>query len=601
MVRKRVERRLALVDEAIVIVTLGNPIAADYARHCQQQGRHVFVIAARDVCEKIDGPSGRYSAERLSLNDCAGLVRACRQKRLVVFLGRRCQRELLETVIGMVHEVVVDRICVVSTWKVHFEDRTAIRVENAVLRMLQGLAARVVILRPSHVLSPHSELGHVLQMSWLLLLLVPARLKGCSLPGEELFATIEQELRRTRLLKNRTYTLLGANRPWRIRLLENLSGESQRYLLAITSILVPLAVFRFLLGWLISLIAPRTHWLTAWHTETLRPRSRRELLALYNPYNHRHVKIVGYNNGVVHFGQRFPGKTIISTVLCNQRARVRGDVAEFDAGVTIRQVTAVLDSVGKQLHVVPNYSYVSLATAFFIPIHGSASMHSTIAQTIEKVVLYDPVRDRFLIARRGEPTFGQFVYNQTAEVLLLRMAVQTTKKATYFVRKREVVNPSSQEIIAAFHDNTASNVEIRKAGSTTAIVQVYQYFTDKGLGKEAALELPRDALGQLWDRLEENPLTSFLFHGLTRWLAYHTELFLSEQEFARFWKTHRTLPVRKIQLRYIRRDGWPHSAFRDHNCISADLFLLKKHRELFKSYLKQTLPLARMNPGKHGM
>ena len=33
-----------------------------------------------------------------------------------------------------------------------------------------------------------------------------------------------------------------------------------------------------------------------------------ELLALYNPYNYRHVKVVGYNNGVNHFGQKFAAK-----------------------------------------------------------------------------------------------------------------------------------------------------------------------------------------------------------------------------------------------------------------------------------------------------
>jgi len=144
-------------------------------------------------------------------------------------------------------------------------------------------------------------------------------------------------------------------------------------------------------------------------------------------------------------------------------------------------------------------------------------------------------------------------------------------------------------------------VEIRKARSSTVIVQVYQYFREKTQGEEAALELPRDGLGKLWDRLEENPITSFLFHALMRCMAYHTELFLSEQEFARFWETHRTLPIRKIQLRYIRRDGWPHSPFRDHDCISVDLFMLKKHRRLFKSYLKRTLPAARMNPGKQSV
>src|SRR5262249_29141458 len=132
-----------------------------------------------------------------------------------------------------------------------------------------------------------------------------------------------------------------------------------------------------------------------------------------------------------------------------------------------------------------------------------------------------------------------------------------------------------------------------------ATVQVYQYFTENGHGADAAQKLPRDALGRLWDRLEENPVSSFLFHRLTRWLAYHTELFLSEQEFARFWETHGALPIRKIQLRFIRRDGWPHSPFRDHDCISADLFLLRKDRRQFELYLRQTLPTVQMNPGKH--
>jgi len=44
-------------------------------------------------------------------------------------------------------------------------------------------------------------------------------------------------------------------------------------------------------------------------------------------------------------------------------------------------------------------------------------------------------------------------------------------------------------------------------------------------------------------------------------------------------KAHETLPLKKIQLRYIRRDGFPHSPFRDHDCVSVDTFLLRRHRE----------------------
>jgi len=571
------------VDEPVLIVDFGNPVAADYARHRRRQrSGYVFVMTARQACERIDGPV----------------------KHIVLFLAGRWtsrHRRLLDSVAGIARQQDALRICVVSSWNVHFEERTAIRAEKAVLSVLNALAAQIVILRPSHVLGPHSWLSHALRFSWFLVPFVSLHLRSCSIEGTELFAAIEKELTTPRSWKSRTYTLLGANRPWRTRFLENAPTACAGYLLALTNLLVPLALFRFLLGGFLGLIAERTPRLKAWHIETLYPRTRSELLELYNPYTYRHVKIVGYNNGVVHFGQRFPGKTVVSTLGCSQRARIWGDRAQFDAGVTIRRVTDVLGSAGRQLHVLPNYSYVSLGTSFFIPIHGSASKHSTIAETIEKVILYDPARDRFLVARREQPAFAESVYNLTSDLLLLRLVVRTKEKSTYFVRKQRVVNPSSQEIIAYLHDNQPTNVEIRKAGSRADAVHVCQYFSEARHGEIGALELPRDALGRLWDRLEENPVTSFLFHRLTRWLAYHTELFLSEQEFARFWETHGALPIRKIQLRFIRRDGWPHSPFRDHDCISADLFLLKKHRPRFESYLKQTVPAARMNPGKHSM
>jgi hypothetical protein len=571
------------VGETTLIVNFGNPVAVGYAQYCQRQhGRHVVILTAREGCEKLNG--------------CL--------KRMVVFLAGHWtsrHRKRLQTLVAMAHQEQVRRVCVVSTWKVHFEDRAAIRAEKAVLRMLRVLAAPIVILRPSHVISPGAPLSHFHRMCWLLLPFVPGSLTSCSIGEKELFAAIDQELSTPKSCKSRTYTLLGANRPWRTRFLENAPRSCSRYLVALADLLLPLALFRLWLGWFLGLVAERTPRLKAWHTKTLRPRTRCELLALYNPYTYRHVKIVGYNNGVVHFGQRFPGKTIVSTVRCNQRARVWGDLAQFDAGVTIRQAMEVLGSAGRQLPVLPNYSYVSLGTALFIPIHGSASKHSTVAETMEKVVLYDPVRDRFLVARRGESAFGQLVYNLTADLLLLRLVVQTTEQATYFLRTRELINPTSQEIIASFSDNRPMNVEIRKAGSAAATVQVYQYFAEKGRGADAAQELPRDALGRLWDRLEENPVSSFLFHRLTRWLAFHTELFLSEQEFARFWQTHDALPIRKIQLRFIHRDGWPHSPFRDQDCISADLFLLRKDRRRFEWYRKQTLPTVQMNPGKHSM
>jgi hypothetical protein len=256
---------------------------------------------------------------------------------------------------------------------------------------------------------------------------------------------------------------------------------------------------------------------------------------------------------------------------------------------------------GKELPVLPNYSYVSLGTAYFVPIHGSASNFTTVGETIEKVILYDPLEDRIIAACRYHPAFRRYMYNLTADVLLLRLKVQIKDKARYFVKRETMVSPSSRQVWDCFHDRKSSNVEIRKSGSAAKTVNVSKYYTDIPAEESALLELPRDSLGRLWDRLEANPLSSMLFHGLTRLLVHHVELFLSEQEFAAFWDTHGKLPISKIQLRYIKQDGFPNSPFRDHACISADLAMLKKHKPAFAAYLRKQLPWVKMNPGKHSM
>ena len=123
--------------------------------------------------------------------------------------------------------------------------------------------------------------------------------------------------------------------------------------------------------------------------------------------------------------------------------------------------------------------------------------------------------------------------------------------------------------------------------------------SEQAEGNGAGLDVPRDALGQLWDRLEENAFSSVLFHGLNRLLAYHVELFLTKEDFLTFWSTHWDLPILKIQLRYIKKDGFKNSPFCQHDCVSADLFMLKKHRQRFDMYLRGVIPTAKLNPGKH--
>jgi hypothetical protein len=517
---------------------------------------------------------------------------------IIVFLAS--DRTLPELVARIAREQQPACVVLVSSFLAHFGDAEMRAVEDAFRKTLAGAARRLVVLRAGHLLCDHSRLGHLVRRVPFVFSLLPTGLKSCFVTGDELFATIERAAQKSSDRKERTYTLLGANRPWNsIAPARTFAG---RFVFSVLRVLGQLLLLGPILALVIRLLGKKRPGLKALNVDTLRPRSLKELLELYNPFNHSHVKIVGYNNGVVHFGHAYPGRTIVSTVRCDKLARVRGHIAQFDCGVTIRRAMDVLAADRKELYVLPNYSYVSLATAFFVPIHGSSSTFSTVGETITKVILYDPLEDRAFSAKADEPDFGKYLYNLSADVLVLRVEIQVKDKSRYFVKKQGATNASGAEVWDCFHDRTASNVEVRKAGAATQQIQVYRYYTEvaDGAGSET-LEVPRDRLGRLWDQLEENPISSVLFHGLSRRLAHHVELFMSEEEFKAFWETHGALPIAKIQLRYIKKDGFPHSPFRDHDCISADLFMLKKHRRSFEEYLKKTLPQVKLNPGKHSM
>jgi hypothetical protein len=278
-----------------------------------------------------------------------------------------------------------------------------------------------------------------------------------------------------------------------------------------------------------------------------------------------------------------------------------------DCGTTVRNALDFLATKNQELYVVPNYSYVCLGTSFFVPIHGSAVDFSTVADTICRVVFYDPDSDRIVSARRDDPAFREHVYNMRSRVVILRLCLLTKAKSGYFIARQTLENPSAGDLYSALRDPSAANVEVRQARASSAKVTVARFYatpaaapkSDIGNRPQAALELPRDALGRLWDRLEENPLSSYLMHAVGRHVVWHTELFFTPEDLDVFWRTHGTLPLRKIQLRYLRRDGLPHSPCREFDCVSADLFLFRRHRSLFLEYLKTTLPQVRTNPGKH--
>jgi hypothetical protein len=563
----------------LLVAGFGNPVAADYAAFaCRRPGDPVAVVS-----DTLSEPA----------------VRADSSAAAVLFLPPRlsdADRTTLDALLTLAAQRRAESVVLVSSARVHLGDSGAAEAETYAYMRANGLRARTVIVRAGHVLSPHSRLSAALRRFGACFPLVPRRLRSCCVAGDELFALIEEvrQAPRTR----RLVTLLGPNRPWRELLAEHRPrGPLGLCLTAVCAVLSVLLIGQ-LAALLFGLLARRRPALRAWHFDTLRPRSLRELVALANPHNRRHVKVVGYNNGVTHFGHRYPGRTIVSTVHCDRLARAGPDAIRADGGVTVRKALDFLAGA-QELYVIPNYSYVCLGTAFFVPIHGSAADFSTIADTITEAVLYDPATDRVTRTARDEPPFREHLYNLKSDVVVLRVRLRVKAKSRYFLRKEEVEGPSAADLLGALRDTQAANVEVRKSRAGDSTVQVYKFYNDPGDTAGPVLELPRDRLGRLWDRLEENPVTSFLMHALTRHLAYHVELFFSDDEFRTFWQTCHSLPLRKIQLRHIRRDGFPHSPFRDHDCVSADLFMFRRHRHRFEAYLKQTFGVVRSNPGKH--
>jgi hypothetical protein len=588
-----------IMEEVLLIASCDNPVAADFALRCR--GRALGSVALVAACPVLDLIGGEEIATCTADGFRASGLAARRVAAMVVFLDRghlERQRALLAELARVVVAHGVEHVCVVSSFLVHFGDHKALAAEQLACELLAGAGVRIVMMRPSHVLSEHAPLKGLFNWCGTGLAAMPDAFRSCCVDAETLFSVIEQELHERRGPRRRVFTLLGPNQPWRALATERRTpGVFQK--------LVTLFLRLFLVGRMIAAAIPllgrRVPRLHAWSFDTLHPGTPGELLALYHKYNAAHVKIVGYNNGVTHFGHRYPGKTVVSTIACARPVRVRGSLAKCDAGVTVHRAMGSLRAMGKELCVLPNFSYVSLGTSYFVPIHGSACDYSTIGETIEKVLLFDPSQDRFIVARRGQSAFGQYMYNQGADVLLLRLYLRVKPKSNYYVRRQELSNPLSADVVGFFHDREASNVELRKAGAAASTVTVSRYYVEAPEARAANLEVPRDRLGSLWDRLEENRLTALLFHGLTRRFAHHVELFLSEPEFAIFWQTHGSLPIKKIQLRYIKRDGLVHSPFQNDDCISADLFMLKKHRGLFDTYLKENFGSVRMNPGKHSM
>ncbi len=347
-------------------------------------------------------------------------------------------------------------------------------------------------------------------------------------------------------------------------------------------------------------------------TTVVSPKSIRELLEWYNPVNYSNIQVAGYNHGITHFGWQFPGKTILKTSRSGKLIRLVGEQVTIDAGLTLRAAIDHLKSEHREFCVVPNFSYICMGTLFYVPVHGSGCDISTLSETIESALLYDPIDDRILKVRRGTEAFNQYVYNRTRPSLCLRLRLRTRPASRYFKCDTRLESPSAEQLLRVFSESLAQNVEMRKHRALDKTVVVSEYFSkatldyvqeqsDATRGSSKTLEVAQDRIGRIWDWLEETPLLRECFHWFVRCRAFHTELFLDDEEFKIFWSAHERLPLKKIQLRKINRDDLPHSPIGTKDRISVDLFMLKEHRAALFDFVHQYLPLARNNPGKQSL
>ena len=363
-------------EASLLIVSFGDPVALDCVRAhaCSAEACHVVLVAPAELCRQVAAPARAHA-----LADLAGMAPQTgaggRALTLIVFVPPRlseADRRAVDDLFRLAAQCGTEFIGIVSTFRIDLGDGGAAQAEDFVVARAQSLPARVRVFRPGNVLSHGSRATTRLRQFGFAHPLVPAWLHGCCVTAQELFAGIDSERQAGGTRGVRFYTLLGPRRPWRDWLAEHRPTGLRQACLTWACAVLSLLFIGHLAG--IALVLLARHWpsLCSCNVGTLRPESFRALLALYNPYNYRHVKVVGYNNGVVHFGHRYPGKTVVATTGCNRVRLVGADVLSADCGTTVRQARDLLSAAGRELPVMPNYSYVCIGTAFFVPIHGSA-------------------------------------------------------------------------------------------------------------------------------------------------------------------------------------------------------------------------------------
>ena len=543
-------------------------------------------------------------------------------------------------------------VVVVEGVALHFGDHNAQSLEAMLLDDLKRHVSSLVIIRTGFVVSQNSATSRWLRRCSAIRCLLPTRMTSTFLDGDSLFSIINAEVHQASETwessdsssnigdETRSITVLGRRRSWRDVANQFQSSGVLHRLFNVAAVTLSWIGASWLIFFVVVLAGKLLPSLRQYHFHTLKPRSTRELVSLYNRHNCGDVQIAGYNNGVNHFGWKYPDKTVVLTTSIPGDVQFASEMSEsasgevessdsmcgdmqesgkprpqlaghcfaadgaknslviVDAGLTLNRCIKELNKVDREFYVVPNYSWISMGTLFFVPVHGSGSRVSTLGDTIENVLLYDGDNEKYLKAHRGDDIFRNVMYDRNHHWLLLKLTLRVKPKSKYYVRRSKLESPSADDIQKLFNDPQASNVEIRKNQAASTAISVSHYYIDTNEGGSDTMEMPRDSIGRIWDRLEETPVVSTLFHWFVKTFAFHVELFLRPDEFAVFWNHHQSLPVSKIQLRRVFKDGITHSACENSDCISADLFMTRRNRDVFCKFIAAHLPDVRTNPGK---
>jgi hypothetical protein len=492
----------------------------------------------------------------------------------------------------------VARIVLVHSIAAHFGDRQAMELEEQLQRRCAESSVRLQVLRTGFLCGKESAIRWRRTAAFRYLVSESIRSTFVRIP--ELSGALRRIMLSDESGSANMTTLLGTSRSWAEVLTENLSGRPvERLVDSVCRVLGTLGG-RMLTALLLMLWIQGRSGRRVYNFQTIRPRSQAELLSLCSIENTEYIVVCGHNNGINHFGWRFSGRTAVPTTDSGQQIEIQENSVLVDAGITLKKCADALEAAGKQLPVMPNFSYIGVGTAFFVPIHGSGSAISTLGDAIEWVRLFDCCEQRFLEATRDEPIFRQAMYDRSGARVLLQLRIRIQDKTSYSVQKEVLHAPGSAEVWNIFADPHASNIEIRKHRGTCDDIDVARYF-EADSDSRGQLDAPRDAIGRVWDRIEENRLSAWLFHWFVRTSGYHVELFLRRDEFDIFWRHHGSLRLSKIQLRFVKKDGMPNSPFSDADCVSADLYMSRRQRKSFQRFLREHLPHVKNNPGKQSL